>query len=42
MSSLHEEEFYPLIFTQQADENMTMEQVIENVTQQTGGHIKVD
>ncbi|MHC4434141.1 MAG: VOC family protein [Planctomycetota bacterium] len=33
---------YRLIFTQQADENMTMEQIIENATQQTSGHVKAD
>lgn len=33
---------YRLIFTQQADENLTMEQIIENVTQQTSGQVKAD
>jgi hypothetical protein len=42
MNSPQEEDIYPLIFTQRADENVTMEQIIENVTQQTDGHLKVD
>jgi hypothetical protein len=42
MNPPHEEDIYPLIFTQRADENTTMEQIIENVTQQTGGYVKIN
>ena len=33
---------YRLTFTQQADANVTMEQIIENVTQQSSGQVKID